>query len=42
MNMTTAFDLLTALLVIMVVALQVQIIKLNKKLASLSGGNPEA
>ncbi len=40
MNMSNAFDLLTALLVIMVVAPQIQIIQLNKKLSSLSGGNP--
>ena len=42
MNMTNAFDLLTALLVIMVVALQIQIIKLNKRISSLSGGNPKS
>ena len=41
MNTSTAFDLLTALLVIMVVALQIQIMKLNKKFASLSGGTPK-
>ena len=41
MNTSTAFDLLTALLVIMVVALQIQIIKLNKKFSTLSGGNPK-
>jgi len=38
MNIDTAFDLLVALLVIMVVALQVQIIKINKKLGGLGGG----
>ncbi len=37
MSISNAFDLLTALLVIMVVALQIQIIRLNKKLSDLSG-----
>jgi hypothetical protein len=37
MNISNAFDLLTALLVIMVVALQIQIIRLNKKLSDLAG-----
>jgi hypothetical protein len=38
MNTDTAVDFVVALLVIMVVALQVQVIKINKKIGDLSGG----
>jgi len=38
MNIVTAFRLLAALLVIIAVALQVQIIKINKRLCSLGDG----
>ena len=38
MSMDNAIDFLIAFLVIMVVALQVQIVKLNKKLDGLTGG----
>ena len=39
MSMDNFVDFLVALLVIMVVALQVQIIKINKKLRNLPGGD---
>jgi hypothetical protein len=42
MSTDTAVDFLIAFLVIMVVALQVQIIQLNKKLRNLPGGVPKS
>jgi hypothetical protein len=42
MSMDTVVDLLIALLVIMVVALQVQIIQLKKRLNDLPGGAPKS
>jgi hypothetical protein len=41
MNTEVVFDSLIALVVIMVVALQVQIIKINKRLGSLTAGTPK-
>lgn len=42
MSMDTVVDLLVALLVIMVVALQVQILQLKKKLNDLPGAAPKS
>ncbi len=42
MSMDTVVDLLVALLVIMVVALQVQILQLKKRLNDLPGGVPKS
>ena len=41
MSMDSIVDFLIALVVIMVVALQVQILQLKKKLRLMSGGSPK-